>query len=235
MVCRLWGKVFQHSYCPLFIRTLCPDALPPIRATEGTIGYDLHATTLVTIPPTTWSLIGTGITVEFPEETYGRIGPHSGLSYKRQIDVAAGVIDPDYQGELKVLLVNNGQVPFKVKKGDCIAQLIVEGAKTPEVILVQDTKHSTWGDAGFGSMGMELELAEIYEISLGHTTSKNIWSQQERYSELWRQIPDEYHDYLDVFDADLVMSNCPLNSVDSQTYSGNRSPDSPDQGVGLTC
>ena len=60
-----------------------------------------------------------------PHGAYGRIAPHSGLALKG-IDVTAGVIDSDYQGEVKVLLVNHSDIQFEVKTGDCIAQLIVE-------------------------------------------------------------------------------------------------------------
>ena len=60
-----------------------------------------------------------------PHGAYGRIAPHSGLALKG-IDIAAGVIDSDYQGEVKVLLVNHSDIQFEIKMGDCIAQLIVK-------------------------------------------------------------------------------------------------------------
>ena len=67
----------------------------------------------------------TGIKVKLPISTYGHIAPRSGLSLKG-INVAAGVIDRDYRGEVQVVLVNNSHTPLKVDIGDCIVQLIVE-------------------------------------------------------------------------------------------------------------
>jgi len=123
--------------------------------------------------------------------------------------VAAGVIDPDYQGELKVLLVNNGKEPHQVMQGDCITQLILENASIEDVVVTDMLDETTQGNKGFGSTGMTKELAEIYEISLGHTANANLQSQTKRHHELQSLIPSEYHDYLNVFNMDLAMSKCP--------------------------
>ena len=125
------------------------------------------------------------------------------------MDVAARVIDPDYQGELKVLLVNNGDTAFNVKPGDWITQLILENATMQDVQVTETLDETTHGESSFGSTGMNQELAEIYKIALRHTANTTITPQSERYQQLWSQIPVEYHDYLDVFDADLAMSKCP--------------------------
>ncbi|XP_010129383.1 PREDICTED: deoxyuridine 5'-triphosphate nucleotidohydrolase-like, partial [Buceros rhinoceros silvestris] len=63
-----------------------------------------------------------GLSIEWPEGTYGQIAARSGLALHHSIDVGAGVLDPDYRGEIKVLLINNGEVPFAYNKGDRIAQ-----------------------------------------------------------------------------------------------------------------
>ena len=68
-----------------------------------------------------------------PSGTYGRIASRSSLAANQSIDVGAGVLDPDYTGEVRVLLVNNGNEIFQVNKGDRIAQLILECAKTPKI------------------------------------------------------------------------------------------------------
>jgi dUTP pyrophosphatase len=57
--------------------------------------------------------------------TYARIAAGSGLAVKHGIDIGAGVIDEDYQGEIKVVLINNSSIPFQVQPGDRIAQLIL--------------------------------------------------------------------------------------------------------------
>ena len=81
------------------------------------------------------------------------MAPRSGLASKNFIDTGAGVIDADYRGEVKVLLFNHGEVDFEVKKGDRIAQLVLERIYTPEVVEVENLEESVRGAGGFGSTG----------------------------------------------------------------------------------
>ena len=71
-------------------------------------------------------LVSTGLKVALPAGTYGRVAPRSGLAFKNQIDVGAGVVDEDYRGEVKVLLFNFGGADFEIKEGDRIAQLVCQ-------------------------------------------------------------------------------------------------------------
>ena len=119
------------------------------------------------------------------------------------------MIDPDYQGEIKVVLVNNGQHNFQVTKGERIAQLILEHATIDNVIIMDTLDDTTRGQDGFGSTGMTQEQADVFEVALGHTASKNLRPQEECYNNLRKIIPPEYHDYLDVFNEELLMSRCP--------------------------
>jgi len=213
------GRCFpSHIVAPLHVQLLSPDAQIPVRATEGAIGYDLSSTIDCTIPPASRQIIPTGVAIQLPENTYGRIAPHSGLAAKHSIDIAAGVIDPDYRGELKVVMVNNGQQPYMVKTGHRIAQLILENATLEDVVVKQELLQTERQESGFGSTDvyaiepppeMEEDLVDIYAISLGHSASTSLRPQEERYKTLRSQIPSEYHDYLDVFDEDLAMSKCP--------------------------
>jgi dUTP pyrophosphatase len=99
-------------------------------------------------------LISTGIAVQIPPGSYGRIAPRSGLAYKHFIDVGAGVVDSDYRGEVKVLLFNFNDRAFRVSYGDRIAQLIIE-KYTPTVIQeVETLDESQRGEGGFGSTGI---------------------------------------------------------------------------------
>jgi dUTPase/Reverse transcriptase (RNA-dependent DNA polymerase) len=143
------------------------------------------------------------------EGTYGRIAPQSGLALKHSIDIATGVIDPDYRGEVKVLLVNNGPQTYTVQNGEHIAQLILKRVETPDVLVTDNFEETERQEGGFGSTRMDGQLAEIYEIRLGHQASTTLLSKELRYEKLRKQIPPEYHDYLDVFDEDLAMSKCP--------------------------
>jgi dUTP pyrophosphatase len=126
----------------LLVQKLSPTTQIPTRATPGSVGYDLHATEETVIPLGRRALVGTGIAIKTPAGTYGWIAPRSGLAVKHSVDVAAGVVDPDYRGEVRVALVNQGNLPFMVKTGDRIAQLLLEKADTPpshEVDLLPST------------------------------------------------------------------------------------------------
>jgi len=93
-----------------------------------------------------------------PEGFYGRIAPRSGLAVKKSINVGAGVIDPDYRGEVRVLLFNLGDADFVVEAGDRIAQLILEQCATPPVVEVDsldETLRSDGYNGGFGSTGVK--------------------------------------------------------------------------------
>lgn len=68
------GQCFS-TVTPLLVKTLCPDAIPPTRATKGVIGYDLHSTSHTTIPPHSRQPLPTGIAIKILENTYGRIAP----------------------------------------------------------------------------------------------------------------------------------------------------------------
>ena len=110
----------------LQIKRLTLDATLPTRASPGSVGYDLYSLNDLCIEPNSRDIVSTGVCATIPMGCYGRIAPRSGLTVKYGIHVGAGVIDPDYTGELKVCLFNLGSVPFEIKKGDKIAQLILE-------------------------------------------------------------------------------------------------------------
>ena len=108
---------------------LRPDAIPPSKATERSIGLDLFSVEPYVVLPGQRVVVSTGISVRIPEGSYGRIAPRSGLSVKHGISVGAGVIDPDYEGELRVVLFNHDlQHPYVIRPGYRIAQLIFEQA-----------------------------------------------------------------------------------------------------------
>ena len=141
----------------LLIKRLTENAILPSRGSAGAAGYDLCASTGVSIGPGRRGVISTGITVQLPAGTYGRIAPRSGLAVKYGINVGAGVIDRDYTGEILVVLFNHGRYPFDIKAGYKVAQLVVEQCLTPEVKEVTDMEETRRGDSGFGSTGLTAE------------------------------------------------------------------------------
>jgi len=105
------------------------------------------------VPPGELVCVPTGIAIKLPPGTYGRVAPRSGVTVKYNIHVGAGVIDPDYTGEIKVVLCNNGRDPVTFNKLDRIAQLILEKVEIVEVKEVDDLRMTHRGSGGFGSTG----------------------------------------------------------------------------------
>lgn len=128
-------------------------AKPPLRATPGAAGYDLVAAEPVSVAAGGRAVVRTGIQLAIPIGHYGRIAPRSGLAVRHCVDVAAGVVDGDYRGEVGVVLVNHGAAEFCVRAGDRIAQLILERASTPELEVVISLDDTERGEGGFGSTG----------------------------------------------------------------------------------
>ena len=142
----------------LNVTKLVPHAVLPVRASAGAAGYDLVSIDNYVVLPGRRVVVSTGITVNLPPGTYGSIRPRSGLAVKHGLDTLAGVIDPDYTGEVKVVLQNlDVNQPFVIRPGYRIAQLILEQCVTPEVVEVpgECTGLVTQrGAAGFGSTGI---------------------------------------------------------------------------------
>jgi dUTP pyrophosphatase len=97
-------------------------------------------------------MISTGLQIQLPEGCYGQIAPRSGLAYCH-IGVGGGVIDEDYRGNIGVILYNHSNVPFKIVRGDRIAQLICIPIQYPRVQEVDVLGTTERGASGFGSTG----------------------------------------------------------------------------------
>ena len=123
--------------------------------TEGAAGLDLRADEACTLAPGERRLVPTGLAVELPPGHEGQVRPRSGLAARHGIGMvnAPGTIDHDYRGEVGVLLVNLGQEPFQVRRGDRIAQLVVAPVVRVEVQLVDALSDTGRGGGGFGSTG----------------------------------------------------------------------------------
>ena len=119
----------------LSVTRLVPHAILPVRGTPDSAGYDLYSTDGYVVLPGHRVVVSTGISVKLPSGTYGRIAPRSGLAVKHGLDTLAGVIDPDYVDEVKVVLVNTDlRVPFVIKPGYRIAQLILEKYEAADIV-----------------------------------------------------------------------------------------------------
>jgi len=130
----------------------------PCIATSGAVGFDLSAAIddAITLAPMQRVCVGTGIAVHIPDGYAGFVHPRSGIALKYGVTVlnSPGVIDNDYRGEIKVILINMGSDDFIVKHNMRIAQLVF--LRTDTVILeqVQHLATSIRNDDGFGSTGL---------------------------------------------------------------------------------
>ena len=139
----------------LEIRLVHPDAVPPARMRSGDAGYDLRATERVSIPQDGRRLVATGIAVALPEGVAGLVTPRSGLAIEHGIGLlnAPGLIDPNYRGEIKVILHNTSERRYTVEIGDRVAQLLLVPYWAPELEVVEQLPATERGANGFGSSG----------------------------------------------------------------------------------
>ena len=126
------------------------NAVTPTRATKGSIGLDFYSPSDYIIPPHSQLLIPTQIKLQIPLGHYGRLASKSGLAILHQLHVGAGVIDLYYMGEIMVLLINTASRVHPIKRGDPIAQLILEPVAIPLLREVKELPPTTRGAHGCG-------------------------------------------------------------------------------------
>ncbi|WP_308216854.1 dUTP diphosphatase [Kocuria flava] len=138
------------------LQALDPDLPPPAYARPGDAGADLRSRVDLVLAPGRRALVPTGIAVALPEGYAGFVHPRSGLAARHGITVvnAPGTVDAGYRGEIMVTLLNtDAEQPFEVRRGDRIAQLVVQRVEQAQFEVVADLPDSARGAAGFGSSG----------------------------------------------------------------------------------
>jgi dUTP pyrophosphatase len=131
----------------------------PRQQSAGAAGVDLLAalgmSEVVTIAPGRHAMIPTGIAIALPSGFEAQIRPRSGLAAKYGVTVlnSPGTVDADYRGEIKVLLVNHGEAPFEVRRGERIAQMVVAPVATVRFDERETLDATERGDQGHGSTG----------------------------------------------------------------------------------
>ena len=130
----------------------------PSPASSGSAGFDLRAAILeeLVLRPGERLLVPTGLVLEIPRGWEGQVRPRSGLALKHGIGIlnSPGTIDSDYRGEVGVILVNLGEAPFSLQRGDRIAQLVFSRVEPVEWEEVETLGESSRGGGGFGSTGV---------------------------------------------------------------------------------
>jgi dUTP pyrophosphatase len=127
--------------------------LLPEYSSLGAAGADLYANEALTLAPGERAAVATGLRIEVPPGHAGLVWPRSGLAVRHGIDTLAGVIDSDYRGEVRVVLVNHGREAFHVEPGDRIAQLVVQKVERAAFVSARELAGTVRGESGFGSSG----------------------------------------------------------------------------------
>lgn len=150
----------DHPLPPITIRLkrlAHGEGLPlPSYATPGAAGMDVVAAEDVDLMPGMRHAVATGFAMAIPDGYEVQVRPRSGLALKHGVTVpnTPGTIDSDYRGELKVIMINHGDLPFPIRRGDRIAQLIAAPVQRAGFAEVDDLDDTARGAGGFGSTGV---------------------------------------------------------------------------------
>ncbi len=134
------------------------EGLPrPSYAKPGDAGLDLRSTEDIVIEPGQRALIGTGMALAIPQGYAGFVQPRSGLAIKQGMTLVntPGLIDSGYRGEIRIIALNTDKEhAIAIKRGDRIAQLVIQEVPAVELVEVEELSSSERADTGFGSSGL---------------------------------------------------------------------------------
>ena len=138
------------------VKRLHPDAKIPKAAKVGDVAFDLYSVIDYELKSGERYAVPTGIAIEIPVGYEGQVRPRSGLALKDGITVlnTPGTIDSGYRGEVKTIMINHGDISFKITKGMRISQLAIRPVPKVEFIEVDELSDTDRGEGGFGSTGV---------------------------------------------------------------------------------
>lgn len=131
----------------------------PAYQTVHAAGLDLLAAVPedrpLSLQPRQRALVPTGLMIALPPGFEAQVRPRSGLALKHGVTVlnSPGTVDADYRGEVSVLLINHGDEPFTIRRGERIAQLVIASASQADLVAVESLSSTDRGSGGFGSTG----------------------------------------------------------------------------------
>ena len=136
------------------IQKIDSEAIIPNYANKDDAGLDFYSVEDVALKPMERKAIRTGVKMEIPEGYVGLVWDKSGLAVNNGIKTMAGVVDSGYRGEIKIVLINLSNQDFEIKKGQKIAQMLIQKIEHPEIEVVEELSGSVRGVNGFGSTGI---------------------------------------------------------------------------------
>ena len=127
----------------------------PVKSHSSDAAWDLRARVAMELPVKRSTLVPTGVFIELPENFEAQVRPRSGLALKHDLMLtnSPGTIDSGYRGEVGVIMYNGGTSPYKIQRGDRIAQMVICRLPEVELTLSDSLKESDRGEGGFGSSG----------------------------------------------------------------------------------
>ena len=139
----------------VLVRRLHDDLPLPAYAHPGDAGADLVAAVDVELAPGERAVVPTGVAIALPEGYAAFVHPRSGLAAKHGVTVlnSPGTIDADYRGEISVILINHGDAPFMIRRGERIAQMVIAPVVRAELAVAASLSATDRGSGGFGSTG----------------------------------------------------------------------------------
>jgi dUTP pyrophosphatase len=140
-------------HVPVKIKKLHPDAQVPKYGRQGDAGLDLHSGEDIILQPGQKHNFFLGFQIAIPEGTVGLVWDRGGMAAKHGIKTMAGVLDHTYRGELVAVLINLSPNAYEIKKGDRIAQLLIQPILTAEVHEVEELDETERGEGRFSSSG----------------------------------------------------------------------------------
>lgn len=141
----------------IYIKKLREEAILPDYAHVGDAGFDLYSAEDIIVPAGKWKLVQTGLQIQLPRGTEGQVRTKSGVALKKGVFVlnSPGTVDENYEGEVGVIMMNLAETDFEIKRGQKIAQMIVNEVVYCDIRETKDIKSkSQRGGGGFGSSGL---------------------------------------------------------------------------------
>jgi dUTP pyrophosphatase len=148
----------------LLVKKFFSDVCLPEYMIKSDVGLDLRANENIILKPLEQKAVRTGIAIKVPDNCVGLIRDRAGIVSKMNVHTAAGTFDPDYRGEVSVVLINFSDEEVEIEKGMRIAQLVVMPVIKVKVLEVDKLPLTERYDKGFGSTGMKEKLSEFRKI-----------------------------------------------------------------------
>ena len=159
VICKIWDKSHMEKIRVIVKKSPGNEDVPlPRYMSPNAAGMDICAAVKedTTLKPGEIKLIPTGITIALPPGFEAQIRPRSGLAIKHGISIpnTSGTIDADYRGEVRIILINLGEKPFVVKRGDRIAQMIINKVYQAHLEVSTELSSTERDEGGFGHTGV---------------------------------------------------------------------------------